>query len=312
MLLWLARFPIENNHPRPLTGQVAALTHISKHCSASVTHQLALISSYLPQVGGCVAAGEVLTVLEDEKLPRVFQKLVTEGFLGVPVVDSEHRFSYFVDMLDLVHYVCDMFQECQTYRDTLRADSSRTAHTTQCLQHALSSSAYGCSLLCRADMQGSNEVFYVPSEPRLKEDWSRFFQLDRYQNATVREVAARSRPKMPPSYPSFRGFATFSAVEQMARLGPHRVAVLDREKRVVGILTQSMVISLLDQNVERLGQFRDCKVREMVPALASQAICVPETSLTIDAFRLMATNVTQFLTQLAVEVEPDGLIPACS
>ena len=140
-------------------------------------------------------------------------------------------------------------------------------------------------------MQGSNEVFYVPSEPKLKEDWSRFFQLDRYQNATVREVAARSRAKMPLSYPSFRGFSTFSAMEQMARLGPHRVSVLDRERHVVGILTQSMVISLLDQNIDKLGQFRECSVREMVPALATQAICVPETSLTIDAFRLMATNV---------------------
>ena len=66
-------------------------------------------------MGAHVAAGEVLTVLEDEKLPAVFKKLVTEGFLGCPVVDSEHRFVYFIDMLDLVSYVCAMFQECQTH-----------------------------------------------------------------------------------------------------------------------------------------------------------------------------------------------------
>ena len=106
-------------------------------------------------------------------------------------------------------------------------------------------------------------------------------------------MALRSKAKMPFSYPSFRGFSTFSAVEQMARLGPQRVAVLDRERRVLGILTQSMVISLLDQNSDKLGLLRDCKVREMLPALACQAICVQETTLTIDAFRLMAVNVSQ-------------------
>ena len=73
----------------------------------------------LPQsISRTAAAGEVLTVEEDEKLPHVFAKLVTEGFLGCPVVDSEHRFLCFVDMLDLVHYVCDMFQDCQRHSST--------------------------------------------------------------------------------------------------------------------------------------------------------------------------------------------------
>ena len=135
------------------------------------------------------------------------------------------------------------------------------------------------------------EVYYVPSEPRLKQDWTTFFQLDRYQNATVREVLARPAVKKPPSFPVFRGFSTFSAVEQMARLGPHRVAVLDRERRVVGLLTQSMIISLLDQNMDELGAFRQSRVSEMLPALATDCICVPETALAIDAFKTMATNV---------------------
>jgi hypothetical protein len=141
-------------------------------------------------------------------------------------------------------------------------------------------------------MQGSTEVFYVPSEPRLKHDWASFIQLDRYKSATVREVLGRPAAKKPPHFPTFRGFSTLSAVEQMARVGPHRVAVLDRERRVVGLLTQSMVISLLDQNVDRLGAFRQLPVREMIPALASPTLVVSETTLAIDAFNTMATHVT--------------------
>ena len=145
----------------------------------------------------------------------------------------------------------------------------------------------------RADLEGEKDVSYVPSEPRLRQDWADFFRLERYQLATVRDVLARPAVKKPPHLPSFRGFTTFSAVEQMARLGPHRVAVLDKERRVVGLLTQSMVVSLLDQNLDKLGAFRESRVREMVPALASSTVCVPETSITIDAFRLMATNVSR-------------------
>ena len=161
---------------------------------------------------------------------------------------------------------------------------------------ALASLPVSCSspvplFLCAADLQGGAEVFYVPTEARLKEDWSKFFQLERYQDASVREVLARSAVKRPPHFPVFRGFSTFSAVEQMARLGPHRLAVLDRERRVVGLLTQSMVISLLDQNIDKLGAFRESRVREMTPALASHTICVSDTALAMDAFKTMAANV---------------------
>ena len=98
--------------------------------------------------------------------------------------------------------------------------------------------------------------------------------------------------KRPPNFPTFRGFSTFNSVEQMARLGPHRVAVLDRERRVVGLLTQSMVVSLLDQNMHRLGAFRESRVRELLPTLASTPISIRDSALAIDAFNLCATNVS--------------------
>ena len=45
LLLWLTRFAVEKNHPRPLTGRVQAY----------------------------VAGGEVLTIAQDEKLPQAFK-----------------------------------------------------------------------------------------------------------------------------------------------------------------------------------------------------------------------------------------------
>ena len=133
-------------------------------------------ASTVPQVPSYVAAGEVLALLEDEPLPQAFkvatttsqhdlhssslilllqcpllpcaavQKLVTEGFLGAPVVNSDHRFVAFVDMLDLVYYVTNMFTECQRPQHR-RAQSLRFP----------SVAPLPSSLCCRASGSGGRE-----------------------------------------------------------------------------------------------------------------------------------------------------------
>lgn len=71
--------PVSEHKPRPLTGR----TYARKE-------------------------GTVMTVQEDEKLPSVFRKLTTEGFLSAPVCrGSELRGQ--VSLLDLVKYVNGLF-----------------------------------------------------------------------------------------------------------------------------------------------------------------------------------------------------------
>lgn len=50
-----------------------------------------------------------------------------------------------------------------------------------------------------------------------------------------------------------KGFSLLHAMEVMAREGVHRVVVLDERDQVIGISTQSMIISLISQNVNLLG-----------------------------------------------------------
>lgn len=56
----------------------------------------------------CRKVGPVLVVQRDESLPRVFRKLVVEGFLSAPVVEGK-RFIGFIDMMDLVQKTRDLF-----------------------------------------------------------------------------------------------------------------------------------------------------------------------------------------------------------
>lgn len=79
---FLITTPIEYFEPRNLTGQAKG-----------------------------ILKNNVLCVSMGEKLPKVFRKLTTEKILSCPVVDASQRYMGFVDMIDLVRFVSDIFQE---------------------------------------------------------------------------------------------------------------------------------------------------------------------------------------------------------
>jgi signal-transduction protein with cAMP-binding, CBS, and nucleotidyltransferase domain len=56
-----------------------------------------------------------------------------------------------------------------------------------------------------------------------------------------------------------KGFSLLHAMEVMVREGVHRVAVLDERDQVIGISTQSMIISLVSQNANLLGTVKGNK-----------------------------------------------------
>lgn len=163
-------------------------------------------------------------------------------------VDASQRYTGYVDLLDLVFFVCEMFRSW-------------------------------------FDDSGS-------AGPPVNDSWAKFFLLDRFREATVNDMFAsmkllRSRV---PCYPSYRGFSTLWAFEQMSRLGCHRIPVLDSDSKVHNIVTQSMLISLLAQSLDKLGNLRHMKVSDMMPGLAADLKTCSEDTLTIRAFKTMSTH----------------------
>lgn len=180
----------------------------------------------------------------------------SEGILGAPILDSEHRYIGFVDMSNIVWYISHMF-------------------------HAW-----------------SLQVQHIHIEPLTKKIWAEFFQLQQFRDITIKQVLHYQlqmhdhQNAIPPFYPSYRGFSTFSVMEQMALLGTRRVAVLDDDSKVIGLITQSMLISLLEQNMHQLGNIKDILVADIVAGWTQEAQCISEETLAIHAFKALAINVS--------------------
>lgn len=102
-LIWLAQLPVAMHRPRPLT---------SEH--------------------GWKAAGEIMTVQWDEKVPTMFKKLIENNISCVPVLDVRRRYVGICDYLTLVAHALKSFgvmEESESAKDPARiaAESVQTS-----------------------------------------------------------------------------------------------------------------------------------------------------------------------------------------
>lgn len=214
LLLYFSRTLLEQVAPRPTTGTVKVWKDY-----------------------------DIVAVQEDERLPRVFSKLIVEGFLSVPVLDSHRRYVTTVDMLDLVMFVVDMF-------------TKGGAATTP-----------------------------------TQKDWEQFFATEeKWASYTIRDVINHPKQRKPSVFPCYPGVSVLQGMTIFANTQIHRLPVINTQGRVQGFVTQSMVISLLSQNMAMLGRLANAKVADMEAILNPKLITVREDDKAIDAFRLMATH----------------------
>jgi len=134
-------------------------------------------------------------------------------------------------------------------------------------------------------------LFNASKFERSAKGWASFFEEEkRWKDATVREVM-KHRPLVPripdPTYLVLKGFSLFHPYEILARTGLRRVPVIDERSNIVGLVTQSMLISLLRQNRERLGPILDRKVRDMEP-IFSPLVTAKISDKAIDVFNIMS------------------------
>jgi CBS-domain-containing membrane protein len=134
----------------------------------------------------------------------------------------------------------------------------------------------------------------VSSQPHRQNLWSEFFELDRFTRArlgpSLTKAVARLEDGRCDAHPAYMGTSSLGVLEQMARLGVHRVPVVTEKGRVHGLVTQSMFISLFSQEMHRLGRLKNVFVSELVPSLTASPWLVDEQSLAINAFKLMAKH----------------------
>jgi CBS domain-containing protein len=117
--------------------------------------------------------------------------------------------------------------------------------------------------------------------------WKLVEQEEFFQTRTVNELMTYPLAKRNPFHPVTKGFSAFCVMELFAKeRGLHRVPIINHDRQLVHMVTQSQVIDFLFKNVDYLGDIRNKPIHQFHD-LNVDVICVKESDIAMDAFMLM-------------------------
>jgi CBS domain-containing protein len=109
----------------------------------------------------------------------------------------------------------------------------------------------------------------------------------KFLRATVKDVVKSPFSRNRSHKTLQTGFSLFTAWEILALNGSNRIAVLGENEEVVDIITPSMLVDFLWQNIEKIGKNANRQVRDFVISPTEELATIKETSKAIVAFRDM-------------------------
>jgi len=126
-------------------------------------------------------------------------------------------------------------------------------------------------------------------------DLDTLFKSDtKFNNTAVSEIMQHPLQKANPFHPVSKGYSLFSAWEILALSNARRVPVIDPEGHVADLVTQSMLIDFLWQNIEKIGTLADKKVQD-IHSMHTTVNKVEGSVKAIVAFRSMISKDTDHL-----------------
>eukprot|EP01118_Nematostelium_gracile_P017374 TRINITY_DN739_c0_g1_i1.p1 TRINITY_DN739_c0_g1~~TRINITY_DN739_c0_g1_i1.p1 ORF type:complete len:371 (-),score=125.35 TRINITY_DN739_c0_g1_i1:85-1107(-) len=132
------------------------------------------------------------------------------------------------------------------------------------------------------------EFFGETESLKNSEDWVKLAESsEEFTKKTVNDVMKYPLTKRNPFFPIHSGFSLFSAVEAMAREPSlHRIPVIDADRKLITVVTQSQLISIINKNMDLLGEKKDKPVSAL-ESYYERVISIDENALAMDAFRTM-------------------------
>lgn len=109
----------------------------------------------------------------------------------------------------------------------------------------------------------------------------------KFINATVKDVIKSPYSKYKSHKTLERGFSLFTAWESLALSGTNRIAILGESEEVVDIITPSMLIDFLWQNIEKIGDVANRLVKDFIVEPTESLSTIRENTKAITAFRDM-------------------------
>jgi len=122
-------------------------------------------------------------------------------------------------------------------------------------------------------------------------DLEKLFSSDtKFNHAQVADIMQWPLKKTNPFHPITKGYSLFSGMEILALSESKRIPVIDANSQIADIVTQSMMIDFLWQNIEMIGKLADKKVEDIQVLRSRSITLVDETSKAIVAFREMVNR----------------------
>jgi len=109
----------------------------------------------------------------------------------------------------------------------------------------------------------------------------------KFLNATIKDVIKSPFPKYKSHKTIEKGFSLFTAWEILALSGSNRIAVLGESETVIDIITPSMLIDFLWQNIEKIGDVAKRPVKDFIVEPTEALATIRENTKAIVAFREM-------------------------
>jgi len=128
--------------------------------------------------------------------------------------------------------------------------------------------------------------------------WTLIEEDERFQKRTVKDVMTYPIARRNPFHPVKKGFSLFSAFEILAKEdGVHRIPVIDANRKLINLLTQSQCVRYLHTTLEQLGAIQNKPLRE-ITHVRKDVKSIQETDKCIDGFNRMVEFNVQGLAVL--------------
>jgi CBS domain-containing protein len=110
---------------------------------------------------------------------------------------------------------------------------------------------------------------------------------DNFKDLEVADLMKNPMGILTPYHPIYMGYSLFAAYEVMARSNLHRIAIVDANRKLVSVITQSQLVEFTFRNLSLLGAKRSKLVKDM-PYNMHEVYHVKPNDIALKAFSVMS------------------------
>lgn len=112
-------------------------------------------------------------------------------------------------------------------------------------------------------------------------------ETENFKGLQVNDLMKNPMGILTPYHPTYVGYSLFNAFEVMARSNLHRLAVVDHNRALVSVITQSQMVEFIYRNISLLGAKRSKCIKDM-PYNLHEVYSVKPNDIALRAFSLMS------------------------